>query len=307
MFNLSGKDSQIMLKNHSDLGKIIIFADNIGLGSLFNFQTELSLMKNHLRFYLKIGIIALFITSLISGCVPLKRIEYLQQEVEENEKPQEKFTNKTLDVYRVRPGDNLYIKVNSALAGSGNLFAEEDLSRSSNYYNDAGIYLNSYLVSDSGFIDFPFVGKIFLKDLTLEQSKDLITSIVNDYIKESTVIVRLAMFKISALGEVNRPGSVNVYQNNLNVFEAISMAGDLTTFAKRDKVYVVRQTPDGSKVNIINLNDVNILSSEYYYIQPDDIIYVPPVKGKNFAFANFPYALIFTTITTTLLLIEYFK
>lgn len=264
-------------------------------------------MKNHSHFYFKIGLMALLFAVTISSCVPLKRIEYLQQEVDKHGQPQDKFVNKNPDTYRVRPGDNLYIKVNSALASSGNLFQEEDLSRSSNYYNDAGIYLNSYLVSDSGFIDFPFVGKIYLKDLTLDQSKDLIASIVNDYIKETTVIVRLAMFKISALGEVNRPGSVNVYQNNLNIFEAISMAGDLTTFAKRDKVYIVRQTPEGSKINTLNLNDVNILSSEFYYIQPDDIIYVPPVKGKNFAFVNFPYALVLTTISTTLLLINYFK
>lgn len=264
-------------------------------------------MKNRLIVYTKISIVTFFIAVFFSGCVPLKRIEYLQEEVEKNETRKENFVNKTLENYRIRSGDNLYIKVNSALSKSDNFFSQEDLSRSSNYYNDAGIYLNSFQVSDSGFIDFPFVGKIFLKDLTLEQAKDLITSIVNDYLKETTVIVKLAMFKISALGEVNRPGSVNIYQNNLNIFEAISMAGDLTTFAKRDKVYVVRETQTGSKVNIVNLNDVNILASEYYYIQPDDIIYVPPVKGKNFAFVNFPYALVLTTISTTLLLINYFK
>jgi polysaccharide export outer membrane protein len=130
---------------------------------------------------------------------------------------------------------------------------------------------------------------------------------VDEYLKETTVIVKLAIFKVTVIGEVNRPGTVNIYQNKLNVFELISMAGDLTSFAKRNKVYLIRETQNGSKVKELNLNDVNILESDYYYIQPDDILYVPPVKAKNFAFGNFPYALIFTTITTTLLLINFFQ
>ena len=156
-------------------------------------------------------------------------------------------------------------------------------------------------------MDFPFVGKIFVKDLTLEQSKELIQSIVDEYLKETTVIVKLAIFKVTVLGEVNRPGTVNIYRNKLNIFELISMAGDMTQFAKRNKIYLIRKTLDGSKVQQLDLNDINILESEYYYIQPDDVVYVPPVKGKNFAFANFPYALIFTTITTALLLINFFN
>jgi len=180
-------------------------------------------------------------------------------------------------------------------------------AENSNYYNDAGIYLNSYMVSDSGYVDFPFVGKIYVKGLSLEQAKDLIQDIVKDYLKETTVIVKLAIFKVTVIGEVNRPGIVNIYQNKMNIFELIAMAGDMTSFAKRDKIYLVRETQDGTKVIQLNLNDINILESDYYYIQPDDVVYVPPVKGKNYAFANFPYTLIFTTITTTLLLINFFK
>jgi len=123
----------------------------------------------------------------------------------------------------------------------------------------------------------------------------------------ATVIVKLAIFKVTVLGEVNRPGTVDVYRNRVNIFELLSAAGDMTTFAKRDKVILIRETESGSSVHQLNLNDISILESEYYYVLPDDVVYVPPVKGKNFAFANFPYALIFTTITTTLLLINFFK
>ncbi len=264
-------------------------------------------MKNRLLFSGRVIVFFVLSAYILSSCVPMKRIKYLQQEVEKDDALRTNFVNRNIEAYRIQPSDNLYIKVTSALAGGDNFFSQEDLSRSSNYYNDAGIYLNSYMVSDSGYVDFPFVGKIYVKELTLEQSKDSIQRIVDEYLKETTVIVKLAIFKVTVLGEVNKPGTVNIYQNKLNIFELLSMVGDMTTFAKRDKVYLIRQTQDGSKVKELNLNDVDILESADYYIQPDDVLYVPPVKGKNFAFGNFPYALIFTTITTTLLLINFFK
>jgi polysaccharide export outer membrane protein len=264
-------------------------------------------MKNRLLFFMRVVFFLAFGAYILSSCVPMKRIKYLQQEVEKNDTLKTTFINNNNEAYKIQPGDNLYIMVNSTLAGADNFFSNEEVYKSSNYYNDAGIYLNSYMVSDSGYVDFPFVGKIYVKELSIEQSKNLIQGIVDEYLKETTVIVKLAIFKVTVIGEVNRPGTVNIYQNKLNVFELISMAGDLTSFAKRNKVYLIRETQNGSKVKELNLNDVNILESDYYYIQPDDILYVPPVKAKNFAFGNFPYALIFTTITTTLLLINFFQ
>ena len=80
----------------------------------------------------------------------------------------------------------------------------------------------------------------------------------------------------------------------------------MTDFAKKDHVLLIRQTDTGSKAYRINLNDKSILESDLYYLMPNDLIYVEPVKGKQFAFSEFPYVLIFSTITTTLLLIEYF-
>ncbi len=109
------------------------------------------------------------------------------------------------------------------------------------------------------------------------------------------------------LGEVRRPGEYRVYQDELNVFEAMSMAGDLTDFANRNEVKLVRQTKQGSEIIDIDLTDQNFLTSDYFYLMPNDIIYVEPLKGKQFTFANFPYAIIFSAISTTLLLINYFK
>ncbi|MBE0638089.1 MAG: polysaccharide biosynthesis/export family protein [Bacteroidales bacterium] len=263
-------------------------------------------MKIYHNFFLRSVFFMALLAIFFSSCVPMKRIKYLQQEVAKGDSLRTHFENKKLADYRIQPGDNLYIKVNSAISTTDNLFLNE-ANQSSNYYNDIGIYLNSYPVSDSGHVDFPFVGKIYLKGLSIEQAKDTIQAIVDDYLKGTTVIVRLANFKVTILGEINRPGEYSVYQNKLNIFDAIAYAGDMTTFAKRDDVYMIRETKTGTKVIHLNLNDVSILESEYYTLMPKDIIYIPPVKGKNFAFSNFPYALIFTTITTTLLLINFFK
>jgi polysaccharide biosynthesis/export protein len=264
-------------------------------------------MKIHHHYLFRTGIFSALLLFMFSSCVPMKKIRYLQQEVSRGDTIRTHFENKKFADYRIQPGDNLYIKVNSAISSMDNLFSEQNDGRSSNYYNDAGIYLNSYVVSDSGHIDFPFVGKVFLQELTLEQAKDLIQSIVDDYLRGTTVIVRLGIFKITMLGEVNRPGEFTIYQNKLNIFDAISYAGDMTTFAKRDKIILVRETKTGSKVVHLNLNDISILESEYFMLMPKDIIYVPPIKGRNFAFREFPYSLIFSTISTTLLLINFFQ
>ncbi len=88
------------------------------------------------------------------------------------------------------------------------------------------------------------------------------------------------------LGEFNRPGEYSVYESKFNIFDAIAQAGDLTTFAKRNKIYLVRQTESGSKVVHLDLNDIGILESEYYTIMPNDIIYAQPVKGKNLHLEN---------------------
>ncbi len=264
------------------------------------------LMKKTASLFSK-TVLYLFLSAIaLSSCIPMKRIEYLQQEADKGDSIRSHF-NLEIATYRLQPGDNLYIKVNSVLAVRENIFNEQKSNSSNNYYTDAGIYLNSYLISETGHIDFPFVGKVFVKNLTVEEAKDLISSIVKDYIKEATVVVRLALFKVAALGEVSRPGQINIYQNDLTIFEALAMAGDLTSFAKRDNIILLRETQTGTKTQKLNLNDVSILESEYFYIQPNDIIYVPPVKGKNFAFTQFPYALVLSTISTTLLLINFFQ
>jgi len=129
---------------------------------------------------------------------------------------------------------------------------------------------------------------------------------LKEYLLNPVVIVRLASFRITLLGEFKRPGKYDIYQSNINLFEAISMGGDLTDFAKRDKVAIIRQTTRGSKIVRVNLNDKRILESDYFFLLPNDIVYAEPVKAKQFVSTNFPYGLVFSILSTIMLLYVFF-
>lgn len=251
----------------------------------------------------KAGLILVLGVMLLTSCIPIKRIKYLQ-DPKDSKSARTEFNKVDSVEYLVHNGDNLYIKVNS-LGEKTNYFEKQGTY--DNYYTESGIYLNSYTVNDSGYIEFPLIGKIFANNLTIEQVRKKIQTKVDEYVKNTIVIVKLANFRISMLGEFLHPGKYVIYQDKINIFEAIAMAGDLTDFAKRNEVLLVRQSEKGVKTHRLNLNDYSLLESEFYYLMPNDLVYVEPLKGKAFAFNQFPYILILTTITTGLLLINYFQ
>lgn len=257
--------------------------------------------KKYVAIVARLTMIGFLAAMILASCVPMRKIRYLQDENEKKERSD--FKNDQINVYKVHPGDNLYIKINS-LDEKTNSFGETDAYN--NYYTEAAIYLNSYTVNDSGFVEFPLIGKVMVNNMTVDEIREVLQLKVNEYVKNSVVIVKLANFRISLFGEFKHPGKYVVYQDKINIFEAISMAGDMTDFAKKNRILLLRQTDTGSKGYRINLNDKSILESDLYYLMPNDLIYAEPVKGKQFAFTEFPYVLIFSTITTTLLLIDYF-
>jgi polysaccharide export outer membrane protein len=121
------------------------------------------------------------------------------------------------------------------------------------------------------------------------------------------VIVKLVNYNVSVVGEVHNPGQYKIYQEHLNIYEVLAMAGDMTTFAKREDVVLVRKTEKGSKVYHLNLLEDTLLESEFFYIMPDDIVYIQPVKGKNFAFNQFPYTLVISSISLIIALFALVK
>ena len=252
----------------------------------------------------KTALLVFLATVFLSSCVPMKKIRYLQDPDQKTDIKTD-FSNETDTLeYRVHKGDNLYIKVNT-LDDKNNYF--EDPGGYNNYYTEPAIYLNSYTVNDSGNVEFPLIGKVMVDNLTIEEVQKKLQKKVDEYIKNTVVIVKLANFRISMLGEFTRPGKYVIYQDKINLFEAIAMAGDMTDFARRNQVLLIRQAEKGVKTKRLNLNDYSILESEYYYLMPNDMVYVEPLRGKQFAFSEFPYILILTTLTTTILFLDYFQ
>ena len=261
-------------------------------------------MKINLHLLKKTGFLVFLAAILLSSCVPMKKIRYLQ-DASKDQEPKSEFSNKTDTVeYRVHKGDNLYIKVNS-LEDKNNYF--DAPGGINNYYTEAAIYLNSYTVNDSGYVEFPLIGKVLVDNLTIEEIQIELQKKVNEYIKNTVVMVKLANFRISMIGEFNHPGKYVAYQDKINLFEAIALAGDMTDFARKNYVLLIRQSDSGVKTKRLNLNDNSLLESEFYYLMPNDMVYVEPLRGKQFAFSEFPYVLILTTITTTILLLDYFQ
>jgi len=259
-------------------------------------------MKFYTRISLQMSI--LLFAAAISACVPQRKMLYLQQESEKAQ--QTHFENERALSYLVQPGDNLVIRVVSLDDRMSALFNPMDRSVNA-AYSDQSVFLNSYTVDERGQIDFPLAGKITVQNLTTEQIKERIKQVLDQYLKETVIIVKLVNFNLTVLGEVRRPGQYKVYQTEINIFEAIAMSGDLTEFADRSELMIVRQTKKGSEIVTVNLEKASILASDYYYLKPNDIIYVRPLKIKQFGFTTFPYSLVFTTISTALLLINFFS
>lgn len=234
----------------------------------------------------------------MASCVPQKKILYLQDMPKEDSTTA--FINEHKLDYKIQPGDNLYIKISSLDEESSKYYNE--LSNSGGSSTGANLYLNSYLVNDSGYFNFPSLGYVNVWNKTAEEVENFIHNSFKDILSDAVVIVRLASFRITLLGEFKAPGKYDVYQNNINIFEAISMGGDLTDFARRFRIAIIRQTDFGSEIIRIDLNDKRILESDYYYLLPNDIVYAEPIKAKSFVSTAFPYGLLFSFISTVLLI-----
>jgi polysaccharide export outer membrane protein len=243
----------------------------------------------------------------LSSCVTQKQVKYLQRKQQND--TTHAYQNLRSSDYRIQPQDNLYIRIFSMDEKSYLFFNRQSTINynMASEYSELGLYLDSYAVNDSGYIDFPLIGKIFVKDLKVDQAKNMIQSLINEYLKDVTVTVKLVSFNITVLGEVKMPGAHNIYKDKINIFEAISLAGDLTEFANREKVALIRQTKEGSSVIYLNLNSIDILRSEYYYMKPNDILYFAPLGIKRWGTETFPWALLFSIISTTFLVLYYFK
>jgi polysaccharide export outer membrane protein len=212
----------------------------------------------------------------------------------------------TPDAYKIRPYDNLYIRVitpdpqwsemfNTVSATTGGTLTEQSAA------------LLGYPVDGDGDIELPFAGKLKVAGKTLSEIKIELDSTLKKYITDAAITVRMVNNFVSVIGEVRMPGRYPLVKDRLNVFEALSMAGDMSEYSNRQKVQLIRQSPNGPIVKEFSLTDRSILTSEFYYVIPNDIIYAKPMNGKTFQMNSSIYSLIFSSITTFLLIFNFFR
>ena len=260
------------------------------------------------HFMKKTGILLLMLVIAMASCVPQKKMLLLKDAEMAAANISKEYLNDRAVTYKLQPGDNLYIRfINMVDERRAAELNGELTSRSAQLSSDASIYLQSYTLDEDGVIELPLIGYTELKNLTVDEAKERIQSEINKFVNGTTVIVKLSNFNLTLLGEVARPGMYKVYQTQINVFEAISMAGNVTSFAKNSDVKIIRQTDNGSEIVSIDLGQADILSSPYYYLKPNDIIYVQPLKIKQWGFTTFPYSTVLSVVSLAVTLYLAFK
>jgi len=248
----------------------------------------------------KISRCTLLIITLIGlfSCTPQKKLIYLKNAETGIHETGQQF------IYTIRPGDILAVNVFSVNEKASEMFRFPS-SASGGGLQQMGAAMHGFTVSDSGNVKLPTVGEVKMLGLTLEQAGALLEVKIREIFPDAVVDVKLLNFKITILGEVNRPGVFEINEPRVNILQAIAMAGDLNIFGKRD-VTLIRETSKGYELFKVDLQDKSLMSREYFYLLPNDIIYVEPHKAKSFGANTVPTAIsaVMTVITTVILIIN---
>lgn len=201
------------------------------------------------------------------SCVPHKRLVYFQKNQEHNDD--------TISIvklkYKIQSGDKLSVNVTSYNAQVTDFYNLKSVGK------DEG-----YLVNQYGYIHMRMLDSIYVRGLSIVEIQEIIKSKISEQVAQPYVIVNLSNFRFVALGEVGAKGIHEVGGNEITIFEALAFAGDITDFGNKENVKLIRKIGDKEVFITMNLNNREIIKSEYFYIQPNDVIYVEPLKAKSF-------------------------
>jgi polysaccharide export outer membrane protein len=243
---------------------------------------------------------------LLGSCTSQKKLMYLSNL--DTTSVQQFFPMERPD-YRIQYQDILYISISTLNNEMNELFNPIQQRMSSAYQYESNIYIYGYTVNDSGFIQLPVLGNIYVYGYTIDEISRSIQERAKEFLKDATVNIKLLSFKFTVIGEVNRPGVYTNYNNQITVLEALGMAGDITDYGNRKRILVVRPTKEGSYIFRINTQDKELLQSEGYFLLPNDIVIVEPIKSKPFKLniptINLIIASTFSTISTLILLLSF--
>lgn len=213
---------------------------------------------------------------LVNGCIPHRKlVNYQQVPVVVDSTAIE-----NVQVIKIQPNDVLSIKVYGSDVETSAPFNLTPVT-TNDFFTLESVQLSGYLVDQEGSVDIPVIGKVKLQGKTIAEAREAIKEKLLEYLKEPVVNVRLLNFRVTVSGEVRAPGSFTIINERISIPEAIARAGDLTDYADRSNVLVVREE-DGVRSTVqVNLLSNNLFKSEYFYLKQNDLIYVRPIQAKT--------------------------
>lgn len=239
--------------------------------------------------------IAMLGIPFLISCIPQKRLVLFQKK----DKKDTTFFPVTVPLYQLKTGDNITVAVTGLDEKTAGIFNTQtknygtyNVSSNVVTYNQnisltPNMYLWSYTINDSGYINFPLINRIYLKGLTLREAQVRIQDSINQYANYITAIVKYVSFQINVMGEINKPGLIWVYGEYCNLLDVIGLAGDFTDYANKNEVKLIRKTDNGNQIVTLDITDQKIIGSEFYYLRPGDVIYVSPMAAKSFGLRQF--------------------
>jgi len=249
------------------------------------------------------SLVLLLTVLFISSCIPTKKVVYLE---DYDYKGEEEYQTQAWE-YKVQSGDRFYIKIDDPLKGIQLGESEAGVSGSEsqtpNLIHQAP-NLHDFKVSEDGTLDLPLIGKVEAVGKTIPELTQYIKERCKGYISNPTVKLYMTNYNVTLLGEFYAPGFYQLITDNPTIFDAIALGGDLTDFAEREKIKIIRKTDKGTtKVIYIDITDPEFISSNYFHLHPNDIIHVMPLKVKKYSGDN-ALPLVLSALTTIITIIS---
>jgi polysaccharide export outer membrane protein len=220
----------------------------------------------------------IFFSALCTSCVSTKQTTYFQGEPI-NKSDIYKLNN---EPYRLQVNDILYIDIKAENSEIVKLFNNQtDNTNTAN--KGEGLYFNGYTIDRHGNIRIPYIGDVNVLGYTEKEVREKIETELGKFLKNPELVfvtVKLAGIRFLVTGEVGSPGTINLMQNQVTIIDAIANAGEINEYGNKQEITIIRKTLDGVKKYKLNLTEIAIFNSENFYIQPNDIIYVAPLKQK---------------------------
>lgn len=253
-------------------------------------------------------ILSFLLLSLLSSCVTTKQLTYFQGEPVTNEEIR-KLNNAP---YRLQVNDILYINIKAEKPEIVSMFKSSEAVGNVNS-GGGNLYLTGYSVDRHGNIRMPYIGEVNVLGYTEDETREKIESELSKYFKDLEkifVTVKLGGIQYVITGEIGSPGTINLHQNEVSIVDAVANAGDVNLVGDRKNITVIRNSLDGVKKYTLDITKIEVFESENFYIQPNDIIYVPPLKQKSWGTGTngmqtfTTFVTIFSFLTSSILLIK---